>query len=486
MSSILTQPRGGAGSLRTTGLLRHGRAYTSTLSFFNVLVASLAMLLNVLSYESLAPAIVAAMFYGTTYAVLSLTSPTGVAELRMFNRVFSVGLLMAGIAAIYANQLQDPEQLSSDAGGFFEMATGDAIGYSLDQLRVIHEGSLAIVLWAAVYDFFAALGFERARYVGITVNVTAVALSGVIGIKMVRQLFGEDEYRFRRLILLVSACGLFWLFAGIHLRDSLVLLSVTALAYVWTRFITNPDIGWRFLQVALSSLLGSAFFAYFRQEFLFVPMSMFLAGMAALIVGSTKRNRLVLYALTALAGVIGVIVGTVFASELVLVLESGRDDYWDMAADQHGSGSLGMALILNQPMLIRLILGCIYLFVYPIPFWFGFQLEAAYHFFKSMNTIFFYFVLPLLFIVIRELMIQKSMRAPALLFMAFVALGFALVVAGTSLETRHFGAFLVPVFVLATVPDLRVPQHRRDYKVFLSVVLIGVLIVHLAWFALKS
>ena len=69
--------------------------------------------------------------------------------------------------------------------------------------------------------------------------------------------------------------------------------------------------------------------------------------------------------------------------------------------------------------------------------------------------------------------------------MAFLSLGFTLSIAGTSLETRHFGVFLVPMFVLATIPDLRVPEYWNSYKRYLSIVFAGVVLVHLAWVVLK-
>jgi hypothetical protein len=175
----------------------------------------------------------------------------------------------------------------------------------------------------------------------------------------------------------------------------------------------------------------------------------------------------------------------IYLQDMIAALDRGREGYAELARDQHTADSLGMALIWNQPLPVRMVLGSIYLYVFPIPFWSGFQLESVYNVFKSANVVFFYFVLPLLAISILRLIRHKQARSVSVLFMLFLTLGFTLAIAGSSLETRHFGAFLLPIFVLATIPDLRERNVRLQYKRYLFVVLSGVIVVHLAWSVLK-
>ncbi len=446
----------------------------------------LAAIVNAFSYMSLAPILVAAIFFLSIYSLLIVSPLGGLPERRMFCRVFSVGFFMAGIAAIYANQFQDAGQLFSDPAGFFNMATSDARGLSMIQIQVAHEGALGIVLWRSVYDFFAALGFEKARYIGTTVNITAVSLTGVIGIKVIRQLFGNDDYRFRRLTLLVSACGLFWLFAGIHLRDSVVLLAVSVLFYAWLTFMMRPDIGLRLGLIIGWSFLGLLFLGFLRGEFVFVPVAMAFAAIIALYLGRIEpRRRFVVYGLMVLGAFAAMTLYQAYGAELQNVINLRQAGYTDLANAQQSSDSLGMTLIVNQPMPIRLILGSAYLFVFPIPFWSGFQLESAYNLFKSVNVIYLYFVSPLLLIAVIQLMQDKKERTPALLFILFLAAGFTVSIAATSLETRHFGAFLMPILVLSTVPDLREFHVWRQYKIFFILFASGVIVVHALWLILK-
>lgn len=453
----------------------------------NLLLFALGALISLLANFSVLPAFAFGLTYSAAYMLLRLTKLGGIYERHIFSRVFAVGFLMAGVAAIYANYFQDAGQLYSDAGAFFDITSGSqSKGLTMIELQLIHEGALAIMLWGAVYDFFAALGFPRERYIGILVNVTAVALSGVVSLKMARLVFGHDPYRFSRLTTLFASCGIFWLFASIHLRDSMVLLSITGLAYGWMCFLTKPDIGRRLLQIIAISLLAGLFFGFLRGEFVFVPIAMAMAGTAALMFRrKSRRGRLVPYVLVLVGLAVGTSLLATFGEAIQYALFKGNEGYSELAADQHGADSLGMALIGNQAMPIRLLLGSVYLFVFPIPFWIGFQLESAYSLFKSLNVVFLYFLVPLLGLSATQLWQNRSERTPAIMFVLFLSLGFTLAIAGTSLETRHFGAFLAPIFVFALLPDLRIGPVRHKYRQLLKIMFIGVVVVHLAWFILK-
>lgn len=147
--------------------------------------------------------------------------------------------------------------------------------------------------------------------------------------------------------------------------------------------------------------------------------------------------------------------------------------------------SLGLRLVLNQPLLVRVPAGVIYLFVFPIPMWSGFANTSAYHWFKSMNVVLLYFVLPALVLAGKTLWSDASQRSAQAMFLVFVTLGMSMAIAATSLETRHWGAFLVPMFLLCLVPDLAQPKLRRRYNRYLVMILGSMAGVHLVRFVLK-
>jgi len=223
-----------------------------------------------------------------------------------------------------------------------------------------------------------------------------------------------------------------------------------------------------------------------RAEFVFVPIAMAMAAVTALLVGhKVGRGRTIAYLLVFIGLIISGWLLASYGDALQFALTRGHESYTKAASSQHGEGWLGMAFIVNQPMLIRLPLGAVYLFVFPIPFWSGFQFESVYQLFKSFNVIYFYFVIPLLVLAFRQLWRDKFSRSPAMLFLLFLVIGFSLAIVGTSLETRHLGAFFIPVFLLALLPDLRQIKVRHSYRQLLYGFLGSVFIVHIIWLIIK-
>jgi hypothetical protein len=131
----------------------------------------LGSLINVFSYFSIAPFLIALIFYFLTQLLFNLNLIGGLYEKRIFSRLFSIYFMMSGVAAISANQFGDYNQLFSDPQSFFEIATSLTSDISVIEIQLIHEGALGIILWRGVYDFFEKIGFEKLRYIGIIFNV---------------------------------------------------------------------------------------------------------------------------------------------------------------------------------------------------------------------------------------------------------------------------------------------------------------------------
>lgn len=442
--------------------------------------------LNLVAYLSAEPLLVVLVYWSAGVLTLRLTGMYRPFERAMFSRVFAMGWLMAGVAAIYANWLHDPFQLGSDAGGFYDLARGESSGLSLEDIAILTDGAGAVAMWRAVYDGFAALGLEKARYIGVLVNVTAVAFAGVLTVRMARIIYGPDAARMRRLTLMFSLCGLFWFFAAVHLRDAVVLLVVTAIGLAWVRYLSAPRVG-ALIVLVLSSIGLALALGLLRTEFAFVPVAMLLAAVGAAVFTRqrTRRGRLLSRAFIAIMFVLAYPLYTNLSEDALETLSHGSESYIEQATDQAGENSLGIKLIVNQPPSLRLPLGLAYLFVFPIPFWAGFQLESAGAFFKSCNVLFFYALTPLLLLALRRIWQHRTNQTSVNVFMVLLALGFSLAIAGTSLESRHLGAFLPPIFLLSLLPDLRQSRDRHAYRRALSAFLGLVIAVHALWAVLK-
>ena len=469
-----------------TATAANSRALRSSVQVSSLLFFLAGSVLNVAAYESAEPFLASVVFFGTGSAILAVTRLGGRLERRMFNRVFGIGWLMAGVAALYANYLHDPFQGLSDPAWFFDLSSGAGPARSLQELGSISEGAGAIVLWRWIYNAFSALGFERGRYLGVLVNVLAVSLAGVVAVKIAFLTYGRDEARIKRLIALFSLCGLIWLFAAIHLRDGVVLLAVTTLAHYWVQYLARPGVK-SVTSLVVATVIGFAVFVFLRTQFLFVPLAMLVAGLSvSLLYDKTRGTRRLLTYLAAFGGIaVAAVLYLRFQSQIFLSLAAGHSSYQSMSAAAASANSLGMSLIINQPLPIRIILGSAYLYVYPIPFWAGFQLESAYQVFKSFNAVFFYALIPMLSVAVWRIVRERNVRTPQLMFLLFLGVGFTLAVAGTSGETRHFGAFLVPVFIVALLPDLGSAGGRRVYKNHARVFISMVILLHASWFIVK-
>tara|TARA_R110000824_G_scaffold288508_3_gene476792 strand:- start:126628 stop:128085 length:1458 start_codon:yes stop_codon:yes gene_type:complete len=455
--------------------------------YVNLALFFAGLILNSLAYVSVLPVAAASFFFAIGWVLLLVIGWGGEWEKMIYLRVFLVGWVAIGIAGVYVEILLDQLQLYSDAGGFFDLVRGATSGQSIEEIRDFTEGALAVLFWREVYDFFATLGFPKERYIGVLVNVEAVSLSAVFALRMAQSIYGQDEQRFRRLILMFTWCGLYWLFAGIHLRDGLVLLVVVASMWIWLWYLKNPNLGIRLWALVGCSLMAGSTLTFLRTEFYFVPLALGVSGVTALIFRGDRQRMSLGSKLALLLGLLVVIAGIVWTWEtLVGTLGRGAEAYLDLARTQSDPDSLGMALIVEQPLPIRLVLGTIYLYLFPIPFWSGFQLDSAYALFKSFNVLFFYVLIPLLVMSFVKLWKDPIQRTPAQLFLLFTTIGFSVAIAATSLESRHLGSFLVPVFLLALLPRLSEQKVRQAYFQLTIVFLLGIELGHFVWILLQA
>ena len=173
-----------------------------------------------------------------------------------------------------------------------------------------------------------------------------------------------------------------------------------------------------------------------------------------------------------------------FGESLFLAMRAGAESY-STVSQETGAGGLGYHVVVNQPLPIKIFMGSLYLFIFPIPVWAGIQLDSAYHLFKSLNAPFFYALLPLLIIAARHITLGVTARSNEALFLFFVCVGFVSSIAVTSLETRHLAAFLMPIFLFAILPDFRLKTIRRQYHVILAIWMFLLLLIHMAWGWLK-
>ena len=455
---------------------------TSTAAF------CLGLILQIVAYQNIEAPFAGIFFLLLGSCIFHRISPLGGRhEINAFLLFFSVCYFWSGVAGIYSVYLDDVSQ-KADASWFFDLASGMGYGLTLFELRGLTEGSGAVFMWRAIYDLVSSIGFQKGPYIAVAFNTFLVSIAGVFAIKTVRVIFSHDQHRVARFLRLFTMCGVFWLFAAILLRDSSVLLLNTLLVYVWVCYLMRPQWATAVLLVVFS-VISTAIFEYLRTEFFFVPVVMRVAGAGAIFVQGQLSRLSGVMSMLLIIGVLGLFIFILPSSpkDLADLLVSGHDQYAEMASDDGaGHGSLGMAYVVNQPIPVRLAIGSFYLQVFPIPFWSGLYVQSIYHLLKSLNAIFMWFVVPLAILgVRRSLQVKEKPKKAALVFLTFVYAGFTVAIAGTSLETRHLGAFLVPLLIVATVPDLMFLPDVRIFRRLLSAWLGLIMFIHIGWVILK-
>ncbi|MDA7677003.1 hypothetical protein N8563_00625 [bacterium] len=460
--------------------------YIGISNFYLVLLV-LGVVFNTFSYQSVFPVFTAIIFYIIGFAILRLPSISGFPEKTLFNRIYIISFFMAGVAAIYANQFSDINQTLKDAGNFVYFSTIGATGLPINEIYLMTDGSLMVKIWSIIYDFFSLFGFPKEPYIGISVNALIICFTGVIGIKIIRLLFGFDQYRFQQFTLFYSCSGIIWLMSSTHLRDSVSLFVCTILLFIWINFLIDFRLDLRLVLPLVATLFAIFIFPYIRQEFSFVPLALCFSAYLSVLFSnpshSIHRKSRIYFLL--FGAILAITLLFAYFSKISFLFNYAQLAYLDNALLHSSDTSLAMSLIVNQPILIRVLFGSIYLFVFPIPFWSGIQFEQVMPLFKSFNAIFSYFLFPLFLTAIYQLFCTSSLRTSSILFLLFSSIGFTFAVAGTSLELRHLANFLVPILILATLPDLRIPAIRNTYNLFLFSTLFFIIVIHLAWITLK-
>lgn len=437
------------------------------------------------AYESFHPILAGIGLFLPVFVVLKLTALGGKHEIFAFNTVFAVSWFMAGLSAIYAEKIGTFTLSSLDETLFYSLSANWGMR-SIPVFELVSvEGSLAIVIWRSVYWVAATFDLDAGKYVGIHMNMLAVSLSAVLGVKTCKRIFEGDSHRLVLLVCMYSSCGLIWLFSAIHLRDAYILLCISGLVYFWSRYLQDSTKS-NLSLLALSSILMFFALRYLRTEFQFIPMGLVLVGALSLTLGNSEHRRMnPKHLVVIFAGLGATMLMFSYFADARELFERNLYGYRESSAQQTGHDSLGMSLVVDQPPLIRVFLGTIYLFLFPIPFWVGFQLDSVYYLFKSLNVVFFYFFVPILVLAVWVLISDRSSRRPPVLFCFFFSLVMVIGTALTSLETRHLGAILPALFVFAQTVSFSVSENRRNYSFLLLGYLLSVMGIHLFWLAYR-
>lgn len=459
----------------------------STLRVFTPVAFAGGSLLHFDTYDSVQPLFVMLLIAGPMWLLLTLLASRA-PEIRWgYSWLVSWYWLCAGISLLLDGPTQVTPGSLIDAEKFYTQLYLQFTPTSLDDLRKVLEGPLAILVWNYFYEWTVNMGGTHLPHIGVSINIFNMAATGVISAFMAIILYGYDRRRLFILFALFTGCGLFILFATLHVRDSFICLIIAALAALWCAFLVRKDLFSMLLIIAATPLFTFALH-YLRYDLNSVPIAFAGVGLAALVAAKDVRrggerlwiNTLLVLGLTA----VGFAAATVGA-DLAQRFERGTGAYVAMAGSGAQADSLGMALVVNQPFLLRLIIGPIYVLFMPIPLW-GSSLEsgATYALAKAIGAVFFYFLVSRLAVTAFVLVSYPQSRRASVLFLFGVFLIFLMAIGATSIESRHIGPF-VPLAIVASLAfcdSAALDSKRANY---LKMIFLVMIIAHFMWMILK-
>lgn len=448
-------------------------------SFFIILFLYLVgNLLNCLIYSSIEPLIVFLIFQFFFLLIIRFNK----SDLYIFHLNFGISCFFSGISAIFLFFLKDNSQIYDDAGNFFRLTSDLANGYTLEEIALATEGSGAVILWRFFYNFFAFFSFAKERYIGLLLNSFFVSYSGILFIRILKMIYHNNRI-VKNGVILFSSCSIFWLYSSVHLRDGIIFFIFNLLIYFWVIYLNKKNIS-SLLILIFSSVISVFLFGIFRTEFFFVPIALAFAFFVSLLFNNSNSLLLYFFVLFALAIVL---ISFYFLENNPLFdyLLNGNQSYKDISAEE-SNNSLGEKLIVSQPFLIRIIFGSIYLFVFPIPIWFGFFTTSIISFFKSLNAIYLLITFPILLMVLSNRKYYlKKISSNFFYFLVFTLFGFIFSIAFTSLEIRHFGTFYLPFIILISSYQREISFEKNLYNKFLVSHVTLVVTIHFFWILIK-
>lgn len=401
-------------------------------------------------------------------------------EIKIFNISFSLGIFFLFISFFFLIILNDDNQYDNDALNFFNLSTKFK-EFDLLTLRIFTEGSIAVVTWRYIYDFFYFFGFQKEFYVGIFFNVFLFSISSIFVLKISKLVNKMNEIKINKLIFYYSFSGLILLFATSHIRDIFIFFFFYLMIYYFLIIKKKHNIFFLPFSIFISIFFGLIFF-YLRTEYFALPILVLFSFLMEknILIFINSQNKIFPILKILFVVLLGLIV--IINTQIFDFLVSGYNGYMLANNDKQSlndSQSLATILIVNQPIIIRYLFGSVYFIFSPIPFWLGLFSGSYFLFLKSFHVIMMYILVPVFYLQLRTKDFYSTNRL-GLLIIFFV--GYSSIIL-TSLELRHLGTFIGLLFIF--ISDFDFKLFKNSYVRYLKILLLFITIIHLLWIIIK-
>lgn len=404
---------------------------------------------------------------------------------RAFLLSFGLCVLLLGAGSLYNTIRFDTVITGLDVELFYELSSEGMTVEEFEDYNV--ESPLPVMVWRMLYNVSRDLDLGQEPYIGVLLNALLVGLSGSFLVRLGEWLFGPDDNRLDKLVLLYGFCGICWLFGSLFLRDSFALFCNTILFWSMVRFLVKPSIRNFIVLIIVVGIVENTmpFIRVASTPFIFAITILFLISWARI-----NRAKFEFALITFMLLTIVIIAIVVFRYQLALIIRTVYFEFLQYSSYYYATGEgLGSKLIISQPMPIRAVLGSYYLLIFPIPFWANISTGDDYHLIKMWQSIYMIATGPLyisgLFIVFKR-SLPNNHYAGISLFLFMYFLFTLMAVAVTSVETRHYGQFISCTLLLAIIPNMK---NIRDMALVKNVALYwygAIIIGYLMLYTIKT
>ncbi|MBN1505720.1 MAG: hypothetical protein JW955_02680 [Sedimentisphaerales bacterium] len=435
--------------------------------------------------------LVALLFLVSGLVALGVLFPGGRAEMRAFLLTYVICIFVAGLAQCYSVIVFSNPQSTVDAvKSFFPSISSQPPFVTWKDMPGLLDNGLPVLIWQQIYKLTWALGLDFGPYAGVMFNSLVMGLTASITVRTARELFGADDWRLRRVGTLFALCGLFILFGAVLIRDCFTTFLNALVLWGIVRFLVRRTPVSLLVALSLTSVSACAMallrfeaVALFGLQWLLVFLFWYLGK--GLDVTRFVATIIVLCTLPVVSRYIAGYVDLVQRVRAVRMVQ-----YDEMSARASTDSSLGMRLVINQPLPIRSVLGIGMLMVSPIPLWSHLRSAAIdYHLIKAYHGVYQVLVLPLVFVgfsmVSRLYRKDRKSAMPLIFLAAYLLLSLAAVVV-TSLEQRHMAQFMPAFIILAAIPDTKDRDTWRRLRPIAAGWFALVILLHVAWAVMKE
>lgn len=430
-----------------------------------------------------APIVAVVFLFGGLLLVAALFRGAGI-EMRAFALSYAICIFLAGVVQSYAVSEFSILQSTIDANTFLGMIAYAPPFTTIDEMPAFNA-PLAVLIWQQVYKVTWFLNLDQGLYIGLMFNAFVIGLGGSMTIAIARVVLGSSPQPLRRVGVGYALCGMMWLFGTIFIRDCFT--TIVNLFVLWSlvRWVAEPSF-MRFVTAVVVSGVSFYIMIYLRFESIFLFGVYWFLGLLTWF----QRRRMDVIRLLVLFTfpLIILVLGGYFRSYMqtaIMARSIQAEGYAVHSSVSNRQNSLGMRLIINQPLPIRVVLGSGSLAINPIPLWASFYKGSSeYNLLKGYHGIFIVIMMPFAlagtYLIGRRFMASGYRIDPALFLVVYYVIN-VMAVAATSLETRHIGQYAPVFLIIAAIPD---PGRRSNQSLLRNTAVLWggmVMMVHILW-----